>query len=194
MADKTKVSKQDLFIENGKELFMKHGFRRITVEDICKKAGISKMTFYRYFPNKTELAKQVFVSIIEDGYRKFRMLLDEDSSPEEKIHKMLMLKMEGTDQLSQEFLVDFYTSHEAGLKEFVDNTTRNLWRRMINDFRKAQQQGVFRDDFNTECFFLVVQKITDSLDDPEIKKLFPTPQAMVMEVVSLLIYGIVPRK
>jgi AcrR family transcriptional regulator len=188
-----KTSRRESLITAGKEMFLKHGFRRVSIDDLCAKAGISKMTFYRYFPNKTELAKTVYRTILDDGYLKFRSVMDEDSSPEEKIHKMLMYKLEGTDQISQEFLVDFYTSREAGLKDFVDSATKELWQGMISDFRAAQQKGIFRLDFDPGFFFIVMQKITGSLDDPEITKMFDSPQAMIMELVSLLIYGIVPK-
>jgi AcrR family transcriptional regulator len=192
--EKPKITKRDILITTGKELFMKHGFRRVSVEDICAKAGTSKMTFYRFFPNKTELAKTIFVTIAEDGYVKFKSILSSDSSPEEKIHKLLVMKMEGTDQVSQEFIVDFYTSKETGLKEFVTTTIEDYWRGVITDFRKAQQDGIFRDDFNPEFFFLISQKITTSLDDPAMIRLFPNPQAMVMELINIMMYGIVPRK
>jgi AcrR family transcriptional regulator len=178
----------------GKELFMKHGFRRVSVEDICAKAGMSKMTFYRFFPNKTELAKAVYIKIAEEGYERFKEILNSNDSPEEMIHKLLMMKMEGTDEVSHEFIVDFYTSKETGLKEFVSTTMEDYWRGIISDFRKAQEKGIFREDFNPEFFFLLSQKMTASLDDPAITRLFPNPQAMVMELINIMMYGIVPRK
>jgi AcrR family transcriptional regulator len=190
----TKTTKKDLLLATGKELFMKHGFRRVSVEDVCAKAGISKMTFYRFFPNKTELAKAVYIKIAEDGYDRFKEILNSNATPEEMIHQMVMMKMEGTNEVSQEFIVDFYTSKETGLKEFVTTTMEDYWRGVISDFRKAQAKGIFRDDFNPEFFFLLSQKITTSLDDPAITKLFPNPQAMVMELINIMMYGIVPRK
>ncbi len=192
--DNKKESRRETLINTGKDLFLKHGFRRVSIEELCTKAGISKMTFYRYFPNKTELAKTVFLSITENGYRKFQSVMNNDSSPEEKIHKILLYKLEGTDQISQEFLVDFYTSREAGLKDFVMSTTRDAWQEVIRDFRAAQQRGIFREDFNPEFFFLVSQKISGSLDDPEMTRLFESPQAMIMELAKLFMYGISPRK
>jgi TetR/AcrR family transcriptional regulator, transcriptional repressor for nem operon len=37
-------------------LFWSKGFNSVGVEDICKKAGINKGSFYHYFPSKTALA------------------------------------------------------------------------------------------------------------------------------------------
>ena len=44
-------------IATSKELFWKFGIKRVTVEEICSQAHVSKMTFYKFFPNKIELAK-----------------------------------------------------------------------------------------------------------------------------------------
>jgi AcrR family transcriptional regulator len=36
----------------GRDLFWKHGFKRVTIEEVCREAGASKMTFYKFFENK----------------------------------------------------------------------------------------------------------------------------------------------
>ena len=56
-------TKREQLIRTGKELFWKFGFRRVTVEEICSEAGISKMTFYKYFSNKLDLVKRIMDEI-----------------------------------------------------------------------------------------------------------------------------------
>ena len=174
-------------------LFWKHGFRRVSVEEICGKAGISKMTFYRYFENKIDLAKTVFINAANEGYDTLRRILDSNTSPEEKINKILYLKFEGTNDISEEFLRDFYTYNESGLGEFVKSVTDEIWQKIIDDFKVAQKDGIFRDDFSFEHFFYISRKISDSFYDHDFAVLFPSPQEMIMETARLLMYGIAPR-
>jgi AcrR family transcriptional regulator len=188
------TDRQEMILSAARDLFWKHGFKRITVEEICEKAGISKMTFYRYFPNKIELAKTVFNKAIREGYEGFQSIMNEKSSPEEKIQKILLLKFEGTHDISQEFLLDFYSSSESGLSDYVKAQTNEIWQFMITDFKVAQQKGIFRQDLNIEFFFSVSQKLIDSLVDQNLAKLFATPQEMIMETAKLLMYGISPQK
>jgi AcrR family transcriptional regulator len=47
-----------------KELLRKHGFRCVTIEEICTKAYVSKMTCYKFLPSKIELAKTVFRMVV----------------------------------------------------------------------------------------------------------------------------------
>jgi AcrR family transcriptional regulator len=185
---------KNVILSASRELFWKHGFRRVTIEEICEKAGISKMTFYRYFPNKIELAKTVFIHVTEESYKKFLLIMNESSPAEEKIQKILLMKFEGTNDISQEFLTDFYTSKEYGLSYFVQQRTNDIWQKIIRDFRIAQENGTFRGDFSPEFFFLVSQKIIESFNDTKIMQLFATPQEMILEYAKLLMYGISPQR
>ncbi len=152
------------------------------------------MTFYRYFPNKTELAKSIYDKVIKDGYLQFQNILKEDSSPEEKMQKFLMMKKEGTNQISPEFLADFYMNKESELKQFVQARIGELMKNMIGDFREAQKAGIFRSDFNPEFIFHITYKLSESLDDPQLLKMFDNTQDLIMELSRFFIYGVSPHK
>ncbi len=49
---------KEKIIEVAKELFLKIGFKSITMDDIAKELSISKKTLYTHFKNKTELVKE----------------------------------------------------------------------------------------------------------------------------------------
>lgn len=190
-----KTDKSQAVLKVARELFWRHGFRRVTVEEICEKAGVSKMTFYRYFKDKIELAKIIFEKEAREGYKKFRDILnDETTIPEEKINKILLLKLDGTNDISQEFLSDFYIESGKGLAEYAELISNDIWKSVILDFRDAQAKGIFRQDFNPEFFFLISQKFTEMFNDRRIIQLFASPQEMVLEMAKLLMYGISPTK
>ena len=76
-----------------KELFWKHGFKRITIEEICSAANVSKMTFYKHFKNKMELVKYLLNHIYEKGMKQYRDIMNSDIHFSEKVKKKLDLKM-----------------------------------------------------------------------------------------------------
>ena len=51
-------------IEAALEIFGEHGLREARLDDIARRAGLSKGTIYLYFPNKEELFREVVRSII----------------------------------------------------------------------------------------------------------------------------------
>ena len=46
---------RERILEVALELFYRHGIRAIGVDTIIARAGVAKMTFYRYFPSKDDL-------------------------------------------------------------------------------------------------------------------------------------------
>lgn len=180
-------------LTTAKDLFWKHGFKRVSVEEICQKANVSKMTYYKYFPNKTALAKTVFNRVVEDGEKQFRKIMKEDTAAAEKLEKIILLKMEGTNSISPEFLQDFYTGSEPELKAFVEERTKKSWDLLINDFRRAQEEGIFRRDFKPEFMVKLQNMFLSLLEDQSLIAMFETRQELIMEFVNLMIYGIAPR-
>lgn len=176
-----------------RDLFWKHGFRRISIEEVCQKADVSKMTFYRFFANKIELAKAVFDKEVTEGLQRFRDILAEDSTPDEKIRRMLVMKVQGTDHISREFLQDFYADKELGLKDFIEQKTRETWNEMLADFTQAQERGIFRKDMKPEFLIYFSQKMTELITDEKLLSLYNSPQDLVMELTNFVSYGISPR-
>ncbi len=181
-------------LDVARELFWKYGFRRVSVEEICSTAGSSKMTFYRFFANKTEIAKAVFDREINRSKVAFREILESgEMTAAEKVRKMIKMKTDGTHDISTEFLQDFYTNPELGLKEYIESETLKAWGAAIDDFRKAQQTGLFRNDFKPELFFHMAQNVLPLMNDKNIAKLYNTPSELVLDITNLMIYGIMPH-
>ena len=45
------------------ELFREYGLNKVSVEEICDRAGVSKMTFYRQYRNKIDLLGSIFATM-----------------------------------------------------------------------------------------------------------------------------------
>lgn len=177
-------------IQAARTLFWKHGFKRVSIEEICREAKTSKMTFYKFFANKLELAKAVFDFVVDDSVSTFKTVLHETTSASELIGQMLQMKKEGIHEISKEFITDFYTNPELGLKDYIDEKTRTVWAEMIGDFKLAQERGILRKDLNIEFFVHFTQKFSDLLNDPYLNKIYPNPQDLIMELTRFSAYGI----
>lgn len=189
-----KSKKQKDILNTSKELFWKFGFKRVTVEEICQKANVSKMTFYRFYPNKLEVAKAVFDMVIDRAIEDFQSLMKEDISASEKMQRMLLMKFEGTNDISKEFLMDFYSNPELKVSTYIEKRTREVWGSIIEDFRKGQQEGWLRKDFKPEIILLFSQKIMELVKDENTLKLYNNPQDLIMEIANFFTYGITPHE
>lgn len=181
-------------IITAKDLFWKHGFRRVSTEEICKKSGVSKMTFYKFFPNKIELAKTVFDSVVAEGEQKFKQILKEEIPTPEKIRKIILLKVEGTNNISPEFMQDFYLGTEPELKTYVEERTRKAWDILIDHIKEAQETGIFRKNFKPELLIKVQFKLSELLEDKSVVNMYNSQQELILEFTNLLVYGISQRE
>ena len=185
--------KQQSLLAAGRELFWKHGFRRISIDEVCKVAGASKMTFYRYFPDKLALAKAVFAAEVDKGTLLFREIMISESSASEKLEAMLRIKADSVNNISQEFLNDFYTDKDSDLRTYIAQKTADVWNEIVNDFKMAQQKGVFRSDFKPEILLYISQQLPGFINDPYLVQLCGSPQEVVMEIARFFTYGIAPN-
>ncbi len=192
MESKT-TNKGEILRTTAKELFWKHGFRRVSVGEICQKAGISKMTFYRLYDNKTVLACEIIDKIIADGVMRFREVMKKDCPVSEKMKQIVMLKHENTNEISMEFLADLYSSPRSELKDYMLKRTQETWNELLIEFKKAQQDGWLRNDFKPEFLLAISFKMVDLLNDKQISSLYASPQDLIMEMTNMIAYGISPR-
>ena len=61
-----------------KSLFMRYGFKRVSVEEICREANVSKMTFYKHFSNKFDLLRFILEQMVSDSFAEYREILEQD--------------------------------------------------------------------------------------------------------------------
>jgi AcrR family transcriptional regulator len=188
-----KNKKYNEILAASKALFWKFGFRKVTIEEICREAKTSKMTFYKHFPNKVEVAKAVLDQVVNNSMNDFTELKNKATSSAELMEGMLKMKKEGIHEISKEFLADFYTDTELGLKEYMASKTMQVFASMIADFKDLQQKGLIRKDLKIEFYLVLAQKIGGLMDDPYLISLFPNPEDLVMEFTNLFAYGMSPR-
>ena len=176
--------------DTARKLFWKHGIRRVTVEEICEKAGVSKMTFYRMFDNKIELAKTVLDHIFEESFQKYRTIMDQDVSFPEKVRQVVLLKLEGTQEISQELLLDIYKNQEPELQAYLEAIRKRSLDQILQDMTAAQRQGWLRKDIKPEFILYAINKINEMVTDESLLSMYNGPQQAIMELTNFFFYGI----
>jgi AcrR family transcriptional regulator len=189
-----KNKKLEDILKTAKNLFWKHGFKRVSIEEICEKANVSKMTFYKHFENKIALAKTVFNRVVDEGEQKMKDIMTEESPASEKIKKIILIKLVGSNNISPEFMQDFYLGTEPELKTYVEERTRKAWDTLIGDIREAQKTGIFRKGFKPEFLIKVQSKLTEMLEDESVFSMYGSRQELIMEFTNLIVYGITPHE
>lgn len=190
----TSNPKRVQILATGKELFWKFGFKRVTIEEICKAAGVSKMTFYKFFPNKIDLAKTILDGVFDESMLKIRRISDEHESTDKTLRKIMQLKSEGSKGISEEFIKDLYANPDAGLKTYMEEKMNSMFAEISGIYEKGKEDGWIRKDLNIPFFMTFTRKIIPIYSDDEIVNFFESSQDLVMEVTNLFVYGVSPHK
>jgi AcrR family transcriptional regulator len=177
-----------------KSLFWKHGIRRVTIEEICQKAGVSKMTYYKYFTNKTAIAKYLIEDLFETGIKAYKEIFNSSISYEDKVKKILELKMSNAHEMSQELLDDIYKYQDEELSETIETIKKNMIEVYLEDIRESQKTGEIRNDVKPEFMLYFLNNLTEMLTDQKLVGIYASPEQMIVEVMNFFFYGIMPRK
>jgi len=186
--------KFEAIVGAARTLFWKHGIRRVTIEEICEKAGVSKMTCYKYFSNKTAIAKYLLEDMFETGVKVYKEIYNSDIPYEEKVKKLLDLKMSNAHEMSQELLDDIYKYQDEELSETIENIKNKLISIYLDDIRESQKTGEIRNDIKPEFMLYFLNNLTEMLTDKRVVEIYSNPEQMILEVMNFFFYGIMPRK
>jgi AcrR family transcriptional regulator len=172
--------KRDQLIQTGEALFVKHGMRRVTVEEICRQAGVSKPTFYKYFENKAALARRIDELWIEEALQRIDEIQDTEVPFPEKMEQIMAVKQELAARPGPEFLDDLIE---------LEIDLSHAFLRVKRFLVKGQQQGHIRADVRPEFLMAAFEMLNSMQHDPRIRDLYEDAETLAGDVFKLFYYG-----
>lgn len=189
-----KLTKKQQIERKAKELFWKHGFKKVTIEEICKKAIVSRKTFYTFYENKSALVIFLLEQIIEEMMTEYKRIINSELPFSEKIEQMLTLKYESSKSFSMEFVDDFFHPDAEDILAIYTKITQELMSMIHSFFIDAQKNNEINPDLDIKFVMLMMQKMLDITSQPDVMKLFPDTETMTRQISQFVIYGIMPTK
>ncbi len=186
--------KRELILKTGKELFWKFGFKRVTIEEICKEAGISKMTYYKFFTNKINLVQTIMDVVMQESLDRYNEIMDSNVPYPEKVVGMIHLKRDQIKTMSSEFFRDYVQSEDPELLSYLEQLTRENTQKFTDDFKKAQENGDVRKDLKIEFIMYAMNHLIGMAQEDALQSMYDEPQDLVMEITNFLFYGILNRE
>lgn len=186
--------KYEKIIREGKNLFWKHGVTRVTVEEICEQANVSKRTFYKHFNNKKALAKIILEQMVNQNIEQFQSVVFADIPFSEKAKKMILLKFQSSEGISVEFINDIYKNKNLGLYQYIEDQTEKskaLFADLIND---AKKKGEVQKTVKTEFVMAYLDQLSNMATNPNLMAKYKNTREMIMEAIEFMFYGLSVKK
>ncbi len=187
--------KQRQIILTGKDLFFRFGIKRVTIEEICKEANVSKMTFYKHFSNKIELVKTIIDLLVSGNLIRYREVMKRnDISFEEKVRLTIQMKLEGVSQFGDAFYDDYLVKNDPELTSYIQIQSGKVFHEILEDYIEAQKRGDIRKEIKPEFILYFLNLIMDLAKDEKLLMLYEHPQEVIMELTNFFFYGVMNRK
>lgn len=183
-------SKREELLHTAKMLFYKYGIRRVTVAEICTEAGVSKMTFYKYFANKADIAKTFLLQMSATGMEEYRSIMRQKIPFAEKVQQIVKMELRNSEGLSQEFIRDIYQDKRLGLREVIEKMQVEAQNEILRDFEKAAKDGAIRKGIKPEFITYFLNKINEMAADEALLPLYENEQELIMELTNFFFYGL----
>ena len=172
--------KREQLIQTGEALFVKHGMRRVAVEEICRQAGVSKPTFYKYFENKAALARRIDELWIEEALQRIDEIEADEAPFPEKMKRILAVKQAIAARPGPEFLEDLI---------HLEIDLSHAFRRVMRFLIAGQQRGDIRADVRPEFLMAAFDVLNRMQHDPRIRDLYEDAETLAVDVFKLFNYG-----
>lgn len=192
--NKMESAKQKQIRKTGRKLFWKYGIRRITIEEICEDANVSKGTFYKYFKNKDELLKYLLDFMYADALTAYNQIMDQNIPFNEKIEQIIQMKLEFANEMSIEFFEDFYKNAAPEIQQYLAKHVEENLHIFLDDIVKAQKRGDVRKDLNPQFMIYFINHMTNMMKDDHLLTMYKNHEALAKELVQFFFYGIMPKK
>jgi len=180
--------------EAGKELFWKFGIRRVSIEEVCRKAEVSKVTFYKYFENKNDLAIHLLDTIYTESLETYRELMGRDIPFEDKVRETIRMKMEGTQEISNEMIDDILGHPDEEIKNYYQSIATTVLQEVVRWYAEAQKKGEVRQDIRVEFMMFFMNHMMELAQDERLLGIYGNSRDAIMELLNFFFYGIMPRK
>lgn len=187
-----RTKKREQALEAAFDLFKRHGMKRVTMTEVAEAAGISKVTLYKYFANKEDLARAVIERISDQVVRRVDEIDGMDIPFERKIEMIVQERIDRLREWSGEF-IDELLNAEPELAGIVAERVKRTAERYTQFIRKAQEEGHCRDDISPEVVLAIMDKLYQVGSDADLARRAGGYETLVRTLYDLLFYGLIAR-
>jgi AcrR family transcriptional regulator len=90
--EKRTQAKRQAILEAAQDAFVTRGFSGVTVEELAKAAGVSKVTVFKYFKDKPGLARAALMPFVKEWFSHHEQIAQMEAPFSEKLEQIFQYK------------------------------------------------------------------------------------------------------
>lgn len=192
MTRKRGSKKKLVLVDTALALFLRYGLKRVTVSEVCAEADVSKVTFYKHFSNKVDLAKRVIEVLSDRILERIDEITSMDVPLPDKVKLLVDERVRMAREWSPNFIDDLYHADEELAELFAERAARSR-QRYVDFLRDAQASGEMRAEIAPDVLLGVLDKLYELGADETLVAKAGGFEGLTRDVNNIFFYGVMTR-
>ncbi len=189
------VNVREQILQTSEELFAQYGIRSVSIDDICKRLGISKKTFYVYFEQKADLVDAVLDEHYKQAEQRTNKWLETQVTANTLRDAVSQIRKIGIVQETLPMNYDLRKYYPACYEKHKNNFAAAHYNMLVRYLQRGKAEGLFRADLDEELCAEFITRITmDMMSDSPEKKKDPKRGKLIRFMAETLMRGMVSEK
>jgi len=179
-------------IEKAEEMFRKFGYTKVTMEELASELGISKKTLYKHFSNKEHVLKEMVHAKKCEGDEVIDELMNDTVTPFlDKLKKFMNFIAKISKKIEGTMIKDLMEKHPEIWRDIEEFRANHAYKNLSKLIKEGMENGVFRNDINTDIIVLTYVSAIHSLINPQaLSKLPVSADQAFRDILQILFEGI----
>ena len=183
--DKAKPTK-DIVLETTTMLFIKEGYKNVSMDDVAKACNVTKATIYYYYPTKGDLYTSALVEMMHRIRFHIERILEQSIPFKDRLQQLIEVHLSATVDIDMKNFMREATINLSNtqLKE-VHASENEMYKTIEQSMQKEMEKGTIRNG-NAEFFahnFMALMTV-GYFKDGEGKRLFQTVPLAAKEIID----------
>ncbi len=131
-------------------LFKKHGYEKVTIEQICKEADVTTGAFYHHLKSKAGVIVEGYSEYDEFVQEKALSILEKNISATDKIIEAILCQVEFSLKLGVDAISEIYKVQITEENMFFLSNERPISVLLKNIIEEGQEKNEFSKDFSAD--------------------------------------------
>ena len=159
---------KEIIMRTANSLFSEEGIREVSIDDICRKLGISKKTFYQYYAQKEDLVADVVTNNVRKKKDEFDRMVEGKNIVQILKALFSMVNRKKTMVKDKRMVKDIMKYYPETFTKHAEERGKAMHRFFVERFREGMEQGLVRSDMDVDGVQLLIcimhEGMTDYLD------------------------------
>ncbi len=132
------------------DLFLRCGFKSVTMDDVARELGISKKTLYQFVDNKKDLIEKVVFAYIEEEKK---LVTEISSTAKDAIQEMLMISKHvnlSLKKVNSNVIFDLQRYYPSAWDIIENYRIQYIYEEIMKNTEWGIKEGIYRKEINSK--------------------------------------------